>query len=168
MRRFVRATVDQILSVRSGLCLLRCGLSLISLRSRIGRSRLRLVSGGLSGLGRIIRLDSRIRGVSSGLIGHSHPSTATPTLRRVRTVRGINPESRSLAHRRGRCRGLDQHVGLAIGHASCGSGSRIRLLRGIGRIGGGLCRTVSRGLGLRGNARSVRGGGLRSRSVRLG
>ena len=155
MRRFVRATVDQILSVRSGLCLLRCGLSLISLRSRIGRSRLRLVSGGLSGLGRIIRLDSRIRGVSSSLVGHSHPSTAIPALRRVRASSRVNPQGRSLAHRRGRCRGLDQHVGLAIGHASGGSSSRIRLPCGIGRIGGGLCRTVGGGLGLRGNARSV-------------
>ena len=63
---------------------------------------------------------------------------------------------------------MDEHVGLAVSHASCGSGSRIRLLRGIGRIGGGLCRTVSRGLGLGRDARSVRGGGLGIGRVRLG
>ena len=175
MRGFVRSTVDQILAISRGLRLLGGRLSLISLRSRIGRSRLRLVSGGLSGLGRIIRLDSRIRGVSSGLVGHSHPSTAIPTLRRVRASSRVNPQGRSLAHRRGRCRALDEHVGLAIGHASGGSCCGIGLLRGIGRIGGGLCRTVSRGLGLDRHTGRIRGSGLgigrvrlRGGSVRLG
>ena len=175
MGRLVGATVDEILAVRSGLCLLRRRLSLISLRSRIGRSRLRLVSGGLSGLGRIIRLDSRIGRISGGLVGHSHPSTAIPTLRRVRASSRVNPQGRSLAHRRGRCRALDEHVGLAIGHASGGSCCGIGLLRGIGRIGGGLCRTVSRGLGLGRHTGRIRGSGLgigrvrlRGGSVRLG
>ena len=175
MGRLVGATVDEILAVRSGLCLLRRRLSLISLRSRIGRSRLRLVSGGLSGLGRIIRLDSRIRGVSSGLVGHSHPSTAIPTLRRVRASSRVNPQGRSLAHRRGRCRALDEHVGLAVSHASRRRSRRIRLLRSVGRVRGGLGRTVCGGLRLRRHARSVRSGGLRigriglrGGSVRLG
>ena len=168
MIRLVGATVDQILAVRSGLRLLGCGLSLIRLRRRIGRSRLRLVSGGLSGLGRIIRLDGGIRRIGRGLVGHSHPSTAIPTLRRVRAIRGVNPQGRSLAHRRGRRRALNQHVGLAIGHASGGGSSRVRLLRGIGRIDGGLCRTVSRGFGLGRDARSIRGSGLGIGRVRLG
>ena len=168
MIRFVGATVDEVLAVGGCLRLLGCGLSLISLRSRVGGSGRSLVGGGLSGLGRIIRLDSRIRGVGSGLVGHSHPSTAIPALRRVRTVRGVNPQGRSLAHRRGRCRALDKHVGLAVRHASGGSGSGIRLPRGGGRVGGGLCRTIGGGLGLSRHARRIGSGGLGIGRIRLG
>ena len=49
---------------------------------------------------------------------------------------------------------MDEHVGLAVRHASGGGSSRIRLLRGIRRIGGGLCRTVSRGFRLGRDTRS--------------
>ena len=168
MIRFVGATVDEVLAVGGCLRLLGCGLSLISLRSRVGGSGRSLVGGGLSGLGRIIRLNSRIRGVGSGLVGHSHPSTAIPALRRVRTVRGVNPQGRSLAHRRGRCRALDKHVGLAVRHASGGSGSGIRLPRGGGRVGGGLCRTIGGGLGLSRHARRIGSGGLGIGRIRLG
>ena len=167
MRRFVGATVNQILAISSGLRLLRCGLSLIRLRRGISGSGRGLVSGGLSGFGCIIRLDGGVRGVGRGLVGHSHPSRPIPPFRRVRAIRGVNPQGRSLAHRRGRRRALDKHVGLAVRHASGGSGSRIRLLGGIGRIGGGLCRTVSRGLGLSRHARRIGSGGLGIGRIRL-
>ena len=168
MRGFVRTTVDQVLAVRRGLSLFRGGLRLIRLRLRVRGGGRSLVGGGLRGFGRIIRLDSRIGGIGRGLIGHSHPSTAIPTLRRVRASSRVNPQGRSLAHRRGRCRALDEHVGLAVSHASRRRSRRIRLLRSVGRVRGGLGRTVCGGLRLRGHARSVRGGGLRIRSVRLG
>ena len=175
MIRLVGATVDQILAIRGGLRLFRGGLSLIRLRRGISGSNIGLVCRILRGLRSRIGLDGGVRGVGRGLIGHSHPSTTIPPFRRVRTIRGVNPEGRSLAHRRIRRRALDQHVGLAIGHASGGSCCGIGLLRGIGRIGGGLCRTVSRGLGLDRHTGRIRGSGLgigrvrlRGGSVRLG
>ena len=160
MIRFVGATVDEVLAVGGCLRLLGCGLSLISLRSRVGGSGRSLVGGGLSGLGRIIRLDGGVRRIGRGLVGHSNPSRPIPPFRRVRAIRGVNPQGRSLAHRRGRCRGLDQHVGLAVSHASCGCGSGIGLLRCIGRIGCGLGRTIGGGLGLSRHARRIGSGGL--------
>ena len=168
MIRFVGATVDEVLAVGGCLRLLGCGLSLISLRSRVGGSGRSLVGGGLSGLGRIIRLDGSVRRVGSGLVGHRRPSRPVPPFRRVRTVRGVNPESRGLAHRRGRRRALNKHVGLAVRHASGGSGSGIRLLGCIGGVGGGLCRTVSRGLGLCRHTGRICGGGLGIGRIRLG
>ena len=167
MIRLVGATVNQILTISSGLRLLGCGLSLISLRSRVGGSGRSLVGGGLSGLGRIIRLDGGVRRIGRGLVGHSNPSRPIPPFRRVRAIRGVNPQGRSLAHRSIRRRALDEHVGLAVSHASCGSGSGIGLLRGIGRIGGGLSRTIGGGLRLRRNTRRIRGGGLGIGRIRL-
>ena len=175
MIRLVGATVDQILAIRGGLRLFRGGLRLIRLRRGISGSNIGLVCRILRGLRSRIGLDGGVRGVGRGLIGHSHPSTTIPPFRRVRAIRGVNPEGRSLAHRRGRCRALDEHVGLAVSHASGGSCCGIGLLGGLGRIGGGLCRTVSRGLGLCRHTGRIRGGGLgigrvrlRGGSVRLG
>ena len=50
---------------------------------------------------------------------------------------------------------MDEHVGLAVSHSSGGGSSRIRFLRGIRRIGGGLGRAVGGGLRLGRNARSI-------------
>ena len=152
MRGFVRATVDQILAIRSGLRLFRGGLRLIRLSGGVRGGGRSLVSGGLSGFGRIIRLDGGVRRIGSGLVRHRRPCAAVPPFRRVSAIRGVDPQGSRLAHRRGRRSGLDQHVGLAVRHASGGSSSRIRLPCGGGRVGGGLGRTVGGGLRLRRHA----------------
>ena len=168
MIRLVGATVDQILAIRGGLRLFRGGLSLIRLRRGISGSNIGLVCRILRGLRSRIGLDGGVRGVGRGLIGHSHPSTTIPPFRRVRTIRGVNPEGRSLAHRRIRRRALDQHVGLAVRHASGGSCCGIGLLGCIGRIGGGLGRAIGGGLGLSRHARRIGSSGLGIGRVRLG
>ena len=164
----VGATVDEVLAVGGGLRLFRSGLRLISLGLCVSGGGLSLVRRILRGLRSRIGLDSRIGRVGRCLVGHSHPSRPIPAFWSVRAIRGVNPQGSRLAHRRGRRRALDEHVGLAVSHASGGGSSRIRLLCRIGRVRGGLGRTVSRGLRLSRHARSVRGGGLRIRSVRLG
>ena len=168
MIRLVGATVNQILTISSGLCLLGGRIGLIGLRRCVSCGSRSLVGGILSGLRSRIGLDGGVRGVGSGLIRHGHPQIAIPPFRRVRAIRGVNPQGRSLAHRSIRRRALDEHVGLAVSHASCGSGSGIGLLRGIGRIGGGLSRTIGGGLGLSRHARRIGSGGLGVGRVRLG
>ena len=120
-------------------------------------------------------LDCCVGGIGGRLVRHRHPRAAVPPFRCVSAAGGVDPQGSRLAHRRIRSSGLDEHVGFAVRHASGSSGSSIRLLCRVGRVRGGLCRAVGRGLGLRGNARSVRGGGLcmgriglRSGSVQLG
>ena len=160
MIRLIGATVDEVLAVGGGLRLLGCGLRLIRLRRRVGGGGRSLVGGGLSGLGRIMRLDGRVRRVGRGLVGHRDPRRPVPPFRRVRTIRRVNPQCRGLAHRRIRRSALDEHVGLAVRHASGGGGSGIRFPCGGGRVGRGLGRAVGGGLGLGRDARSVGGGGL--------
>ena len=167
MIRLVGATVDQILAIRGGLRLFRGGLSLIRLRRGISGSNIGLVCRILRGLRSRIGLDGGVSGVGRGLIGHSHPSTTIPPFRRVRAIRGVNPQGRSLAHRRGRRRALDKHVGLAVSHASGGSCCGIGLLCCIGRIGGGLGRAIGGGLGLSRHARRIGSSGLGIGRVRL-
>ena len=152
MRGFVGATVDQVLAVRRGLSLFSCCLRLIRLRGGVRGGGLSLVGGGLSGFGRIIRLDGGVRRIGSGLVRHRRPCAAVPPFRRVRAAGGVDPQGSRLAHRRIRRSGLDQHVGLAVRHASGGGSSRIRLLCRPGRVRGGLGRTVGGGLRLRRHA----------------
>ena len=120
-------------------------------------------------------LDSGVGGIGGRLVRHRHPCAAVPPFRRVSATGGVDPQGSRLAHRSVRRSGLDEHVGLAVSHASGGGSSRIRLLRGIGRVRGGLCRTVGGGFRLRGHTRRIRGGGLgvgriglRGGSVRFG
>ena len=98
MIRLVGATVNQILTISSGLRLLGGRIGLIGLRRCVSCGSRSLVGGILSGLRSRIGLDSRIGRIGRGLVGHRHPSRPVPPFRRVSAIRRVNPQCCRLAH----------------------------------------------------------------------